>query len=74
VASAAAAAAAPVAGAAAAKARGARDAALERWETSSSPLVHRIQDVSDAVFAESEMAQALREVGVGRGGKERAVE
>jgi import inner membrane translocase subunit TIM44 len=47
---------------AAARAREWREAALERWETSDSPLVHRLQDVSDAVFAETEMAQALREV------------
>lgn len=44
------------------RARELREQALERWETSDHPFVHRLQGVSDAVFAETEMAQALREV------------
>ncbi|GAB4816222.1 hypothetical protein N2152v2_003268 [Parachlorella kessleri] len=34
----------------------------ERWETSDSAFVHRIQDMTDSVFAESEQARALREI------------
>lgn len=34
----------------------------ERWETSDSPLVHRIQDATDAWMQESEGAKALREI------------
>lgn len=44
------------------RAREIREQALEKWETSDHPFVHRLQGVSDAVFAETEMAQALREV------------
>lgn len=44
------------------RARELREKALETWETSDHPFVHRLQGVSDAVFAETEMAQALREV------------
>lgn len=36
------------------------DAVRERWETSDSPFVHRIQDATDAFFAETEAASALR--------------
>jgi len=38
------------------------EAVRERWETSDSPFVHRIQDASDSFFQESEAAQALREI------------
>ena len=38
------------------------EAVRERWETSDSPLVHRIQDATDSFFQESEAAQALREI------------
>jgi mitochondrial import inner membrane translocase subunit TIM44 len=38
------------------------DSIRERWETSDSPLVHRIQDATDALFAEGEAAAALREI------------
>ena len=38
------------------------DSLRERWETSDSPLVHRIQDAKDSFFAEGEAAQALREI------------
>lgn len=34
----------------------------ERWETSDSAFVHRIQDATDSFFAEGEAAQALREI------------
>lgn len=34
----------------------------ERWETSDSPLVHRLQDATDSLFAEGEAASALREI------------
>lgn len=34
----------------------------ERWETSDSPLVHRIQDAADSWSRESESAGALREI------------
>lgn len=34
----------------------------ERWETSDSPLVHRIQDATDSLFTENEAAAALREI------------
>ena len=34
----------------------------ERWETSDSPLVHKIQDMSDSMFTENESARALREI------------
>ena len=44
------------------RARELREKALETWETSDHPFVHRLQGVSDAVFAETEMAQALKEV------------
>eukprot|EP00890_Picochlorum_soloecismus_P002752 jgi/Picsp_1/3478/NSC_06316-R1_mitochondrial protein translocase family len=38
------------------------EAVRERWETSESPFVHRIQDASDSFFQESEAALALREI------------
>lgn len=44
-----------------------RDAAedmRERWETSDSPLVHRVQDMSDSVFTETEMARGFREISI----------
>jgi len=44
------------------RARELREKALETWETSDHPFVHKLQGVSDAVFAETEMAQALKEV------------
>lgn len=34
----------------------------EKWETSDSAFVHRIQDATDSFFAEGEAAQALREI------------
>lgn len=34
----------------------------ERWETSDSPFVHRIQDATDAFFSEGEAATAIREI------------
>ncbi|KAG7666723.1 hypothetical protein KSW81_000496 [Nannochloris sp. 'desiccata'] len=34
----------------------------EKWETSDSAFVHRIQDATDNFFAEGEAAQALREI------------
>ncbi|KDD75974.1 Tim44-like domain-containing protein, partial [Helicosporidium sp. ATCC 50920] len=46
-------------------ARAGRDVAeglRERWDTSDSPLVHRIQDATDSFFAEGEQALALRKV------------
>lgn len=42
--------------------RDAADSIRERWETSDSPFVHRIQDATDAFFAEGEAATALREI------------
>ena len=38
------------------------DSLRERWETSDSAFVHRIQDATDSLFQESEAAQALREI------------
>jgi import inner membrane translocase subunit TIM44 len=32
----------------------------EKWETSESPLVHRIQDMQDGLFTETEQAEAYR--------------
>jgi len=32
----------------------------ERWETSDSPVVHRIQDLQDSMFTETEQAEAYR--------------
>ena len=32
----------------------------ERWETSDSPMVHRIQDLQDSMFTETEQAEAYR--------------
>ncbi len=40
--------------------REAADALRERWDTSDSPLVHRIQDAADALGAEGEGAAAAR--------------
>ncbi|EIE24514.1 Tim44-domain-containing protein [Coccomyxa subellipsoidea C-169] len=34
----------------------------ERWETSDSPLVHRIQDMTETVFEETEVAKTVREI------------
>jgi mitochondrial import inner membrane translocase subunit TIM44 len=48
-------------GALLARGRDVAEAARERWETSDSPLVHRIQDAADALTTESEAAAALRE-------------
>lgn len=38
------------------------DSIREKWETSDSPLVHRLQDATDSLFAEGEAAGALREI------------
>ena len=32
----------------------------EKWETSDNPMVHRIQDMTDSMFRETETAQAMR--------------
>ena len=34
----------------------------ERWETSDSPLVHRIQDMQEGLFTETEQAEAYRAI------------
>ncbi|XP_050206795.1 mitochondrial import inner membrane translocase subunit TIM44-2 isoform X2 [Mercurialis annua] len=34
----------------------------ERWETSDSPIVHKIQDVSDTIFQETDAASSLKEI------------
>lgn len=34
----------------------------ERWETSDSPFVHRIQDMTETVFEETEVAKTVREI------------
>ncbi|KAF9683014.1 hypothetical protein SADUNF_Sadunf05G0168200 [Salix dunnii] len=34
----------------------------ERWETSDSPIVHKIQDVSDSIFQESDAAASIKEI------------
>ena len=34
----------------------------ERWETSDSPLVHRIQDMQDSVFGETEQAETYKAI------------
>ncbi|PRW60304.1 Mitochondrial import inner membrane translocase subunit TIM44 [Chlorella sorokiniana] len=44
------------------KGREAAESIRERWETSDSPLVHRIQDAMDSLQSESEQAKALREI------------
>eukprot|EP00887_Chlorella_sp_A99_P003311 scaffold9.g3311.t1 len=44
------------------KGREVRESLRERWETSDSALVHRIQDATDSLFTESEQAKALREI------------
>ncbi|KAL4447609.1 hypothetical protein ABPG75_004828 [Micractinium tetrahymenae] len=44
------------------KGREAAESIRERWETSDSPLVHRIQDAVDSLQTESEQARALREI------------
>ena len=38
------------------------DSIREKWETSDSPLVHRLQDATDSLFTEGEAAAALREI------------
>lgn len=45
-----------------AKGREAAENIRERWETSDSPLVHRIQDAVDSLQSESDTARALREI------------
>jgi len=47
---------------AAAKAREVADDLRDRWETADGPLAGRVAGAADAFFAETEMAQALREV------------
>ena len=32
----------------------------ERWETSDSPMVHRIQDASESFFGETDQAEAMK--------------
>ncbi|EFN59973.1 hypothetical protein CHLNCDRAFT_133085 [Chlorella variabilis] len=44
------------------KGREAAESIRERWETSDSPLVHRIQDAVDSLQTEGEQARALREI------------
>ncbi|KAJ6736242.1 hypothetical protein OIU85_018446 [Salix viminalis] len=34
----------------------------ERWETSDSPIVHKIQDVGDSIFQESDAAASIKEI------------
>ncbi|KDP26532.1 hypothetical protein JCGZ_17690 [Jatropha curcas] len=34
----------------------------ERWETSDNPIVHKIQDVSDTIFQETDAASSLKEI------------
>ncbi|XP_011025982.1 PREDICTED: mitochondrial import inner membrane translocase subunit TIM44-2-like [Populus euphratica] len=34
----------------------------DRWETSDSPIVHKIQDVSDSIFQESDAAASIKEI------------
>ncbi|KAJ9176440.1 hypothetical protein P3X46_011750 [Hevea brasiliensis] len=34
----------------------------ERWETSDNPIVHKIQDVSDTIFQETDAAASLKEI------------
>uniref|UniRef100_A0A2P2KPZ3 Uncharacterized protein MANES_12G032400 n=1 Tax=Rhizophora mucronata TaxID=61149 RepID=A0A2P2KPZ3_RHIMU len=34
----------------------------ERWETSDSPIVHKIQDVSDTIFQETDAATSIKEI------------
>lgn len=46
----------------ASKAKDIADDLRDRWETADGPLAHRVAGAADALFAESEMAQALREV------------
>ena len=45
-----------------AKGRDVAESLRERWETSDSPLVHRLQDAADSWAQESEHAAALREI------------
>ncbi len=44
------------------KAREVADDLRDRWETADGPLAGRVAGAADALFAETEMAQALREV------------
>lgn len=44
------------------KGRDVAEGIREKWETSDSSIVHRIQDATDSMFAENEGAQALREI------------
>ncbi|KAJ8899488.1 hypothetical protein K2173_018462 [Erythroxylum novogranatense] len=34
----------------------------ERWETSDNPIVHKIQDVSDTIFQETDAATSIKEI------------
>lgn len=44
------------------KGRNLREDIRERWETTENPTVQRIQDMKDNMFAETEPAQALKEI------------